>query len=217
MADFKQLIDQAVKKYGLPPEWRDIGQRQLMQESGGRLDAVSPVGARGPWQFMPATAKGYGLQNPNDPVASTDAWGRMMADMLKQTGGNPAHALAAYNWGIGNLNKHGLGKAPKETRDYLAKILGGANAGTKVAMPAHTPETPKVYTPAVNAVGAQDVRAAMAPDRQRPGAAVFAAAPMQAMPTEPYAPSYESPYAAQQVDYALPLDRVADDKFIERM
>lgn len=158
--DFKKLIDQAVQKHGLPPEWRDIGYRQMMAESGGDAAAVSPKGAQGPWQFMPKTAQGYGLTNPNDPAASTDAWGKMMADMLKQTGGNPAHALAAYNWGIGNLQKHGYDAAPAETRDYISKIMGGSVPGMSAAV-----ATPKVYAPAVNGIGAQDAQEAIAPTR----------------------------------------------------
>ncbi len=89
MADFKQLIADAVKKYNLPPEWADIGHRQMMAESGGNPTAVSPAGAQGLMQFMPKTAKGYGLQNPNDPVQSVDAWARMTADLINQTGGKP--------------------------------------------------------------------------------------------------------------------------------
>lgn len=198
MADFRQLIDQAVQKYGLPPEWRDIGYRQLMQESRGKLDAVSPKGAQGPWQFMPKTAKGYGLQNPNDPAASTDAWGRMMADMLKQTGGNPAHALAAYNWGIGNLNKLGMDKMPAETRDYLQKILGKVPIGVQTAQPEK-----KVYTPAVSAVGATDVQAALAPDGTAPAVEMPPAMPMQ--------------QAEQPVYAGAPVDPFAPDQFIERV
>ncbi len=131
--DYKQLISQAVQKYGLPPEYADIGYRQMMAESAGKADAVSPKGAQGLMQFMPKTAQAYGLQNPNDPSASIDAWGRMMADLHKQTGGNPAHVLAAYNWGIGNLTKQGLQNAPAETRDYIQKILGGMTPGLQLA------------------------------------------------------------------------------------
>lgn len=156
--DYKQLISQAVQKYGLPPEYADIGYRQMMAESAGKADAVSPKGAQGLMQFMPKTAQAYGLQNPNDPSASIDAWGRMMADLHKQTGGNPAHVLAAYNWGIGNLTKQGLQNAPAETRDYIQRILGGMQVGTQLAQ-ANTTYRPT--KPAVDGLGAGDYHSAI--------------------------------------------------------
>lgn len=218
MADFRKLIAQAVQKHGLPPEMNEIGYRQLMAESNGNLNAVSPKGAQGPWQFMPATAKGYGLANPNDPVAATDAWGRMMADMLKQTGGNPAHALAAYNWGIGNLNKHGLDKAPKETRDYLSKILGNMPIGVKTA------DAPKkVYAPAVNAVGAQDVQAAMQFKKESGAVSPVASAGMSMQPTAQQMapqgmPPEQTAYAPpQEPAYGLQLENVAADLIYQRV
>ena len=115
-------------------------------------------------QFMPKTAKGYGLQNPNDPAQSVDAWARMTGDLIKQTGGNPAHVLAAYNWGIGNLNKQGMDKAPKETRDYIAKIMGQAmQGGTQLA------EVSTVYQrPVANAIGGADYHAALDDHANRP-------------------------------------------------
>jgi hypothetical protein len=164
---YKQLISQAVQKYGLPPEYADIGYRQMLQESGGKADAVSPKGAQGLMQFMPKTAQAYGLQNPNDPSASIDAWGRMMADLHKQTGGNPAHVLAAYNWGIGNLNKQGLQNAPAETRNYIQKILGGMPpGGVQVAKASNTYMPPR--KPAVDGLGGGDYHAAVA-EHSTPG------------------------------------------------
>lgn len=165
MADYKQMIAQAVKKYNLPPEWADIGHRQMMAESGGNPNAVSPKGAQGLMQFMPKTAKGYGLQNPNDPVQSVDAWARMTGDLIKQTGGNPAHVLAAYNWGIGNLSKQGMDRAPKETRDYISKIMGQTmQGGTKLAQ-ANTVYRPG---PIADSIGGADYHAALADHANRP-------------------------------------------------
>lgn len=182
--DFQKLIDAAVEKYGLPPEYRQIGYRQLMQESGGKLDAVSKAGARGPWQFMPKTAQSYGLQDPTDPIASTDKWGQMMSELHKQTGGNPAHVLAAYNWGIGNLNKHGMQKAPQETRDYVSKILGSMQQGGGMQ------EAPASYAPALMGAGAKDAQAAINESNNR--------IPTVAMATDTYMPNpaFQVPDAA---------------------
>lgn len=90
---------------------------------------LSPKGAQGHFQFMPATAKAYGLNDPNNLGESAGAAARMFSDLLRQYGGNLQMALAAYNWGSGNLKKFGLARAPKETRDYIAKVMGSMQAG----------------------------------------------------------------------------------------
>ena len=96
----------------------------MMQESRGNANAVSPKGAQGYFQFMPATAKQYNV-NPSDLTSSATGAARMYADLLKQNNGDLNMALAGYNWGQGNLSRKGLDKAPKETRDYIAKVKQG--------------------------------------------------------------------------------------------
>ena len=71
---------------------------QLMAESDFNPYAVSPAGAQGIAQFMPATAAAYGLDDPFDPVAAIDAQAHLMSDLLRQFG-SPELALAAYNAG----------------------------------------------------------------------------------------------------------------------
>jgi len=91
-------------------------------ESAGNPGAVSPKGARGLFQFMPDTAQAYGI-DPDDPHQAADGAARMFADLSKQFNGDVPQMLAGYNWGSGNLTKHGLDKAPEETRNYIAKIV----------------------------------------------------------------------------------------------
>lgn len=90
-------------------------------ESGGNPAAVSPKGAIGPYQFMPGTAQEYG-GNPRDPQQSADMAARYYKDLLSKYAGNVDHALAAYNWGPGNLDKQGLARMPRETQDYITKV-----------------------------------------------------------------------------------------------
>ena len=71
---------------------------QLFAESGFNPFAVSPAGAQGIAQFMPATARGIGLRDPFDPHAAIDAQARLMRDLLRRFGAVPL-ALAAYNAG----------------------------------------------------------------------------------------------------------------------
>ncbi len=99
------------------------------KESDRGLHLKSPAGALGDFQFMPATARHYGLKNPMDFPASASAAATMYGDLLHEYGGSLHKALAAYNWGSGNLNrdiaKHGadwLQFAPEETQRYVRLI-----------------------------------------------------------------------------------------------
>ena len=117
MKEYLALLDQAETKYGLP---KGLLHAQMQAESNGNPNAVSPKGARGLMQFMPATAKELGI-DPNNPTQAIDGAGRYMKTLIDQTG-NVDDAVGAYNWGIGNVKRKGMANAPKETRDYVAKV-----------------------------------------------------------------------------------------------
>jgi hypothetical protein len=89
---------------------------------------VSPKGAAGVMQFMPETAKAYGV-DPTDPPSAIRGAGRMMADLVKQYGGNVAAAVAHYNGGVSQGRLVAAGKEPSypETRAYLARVLAAMN------------------------------------------------------------------------------------------
>ncbi|HEX2234360.1 MAG TPA: transglycosylase SLT domain-containing protein [Thermoleophilaceae bacterium] len=97
---------------------------QLYAESGFNPFARSPAGAQGIAQFMPGTARAYGLADPYDPAAAIDAQAHLMSDLLKRFGGKLALALAAYNAGPGAVESHGGIPPYAETRAYVTKILG---------------------------------------------------------------------------------------------
>jgi len=71
----------------------------IWQESGGKLQVVSPKGARGPLQLMPGTAVRFGARNPFDPDEAVKAGVSYLVSLLDQFGGNVSQALAAYNAG----------------------------------------------------------------------------------------------------------------------
>jgi soluble lytic murein transglycosylase-like protein len=127
-AKYLQAFRSAETRNGIPT---NLLARQGWQESRYRADAVSPVGAKGLMQFMPATADEFGI-NPLDPYQSIDAAGRYMAMLFRMTG-SWASALAAYNWGIGNVQRKGLGAAPLETRNYYSQILADIGLPTTTA------------------------------------------------------------------------------------
>jgi Transglycosylase SLT domain/D-alanyl-D-alanine carboxypeptidase len=108
---------------------------QLMAESGFNPRAVSPAGALGIAQFMPATARSYGLRDPFDPVAAIDAQAHLMSDLLHQFHSVPL-ALAAYNAGPGAVAACHCVPPYPETRAYVARILALAGgAGVLLAPP----------------------------------------------------------------------------------
>ena len=107
---------------------------QLMAESGFNPRAVSPAGALGIAQFMPATARSYGLRDPFDPIAAIDAQAHLMSDLLRLFHSVPL-ALAAYNAGSGAVAACTC--IPyAETRAYVARILALADgAGVLLSPP----------------------------------------------------------------------------------
>jgi len=108
---------------------------QLMAESGFNPRAVSPAGALGIAQFMPGTARSYGLRDPFDPVAAIDAQAHLMSDLLRQLHSVPL-ALAAYNAGSGAVAACRCVPPYPETRAYVARILALADgAGVLLAPP----------------------------------------------------------------------------------
>lgn len=125
-------------KYGLP---EDLLKKVAMVESSGNPMAVGPETkygrARGLFQLMPSTARWLGLKDGEefDPQKASDAAARYLSQLIRQFGGNVNTALAAYNWGPGNVSKFGLENAPKETRDYLQKINGGMSIGAAARFP----------------------------------------------------------------------------------
>jgi LAS superfamily LD-carboxypeptidase LdcB len=95
---------------------------QLQVESGFNPRARSHAGAMGIAQFMPGTAKAYGLRDPFDPAAAIDAQARLMRDLLRSFAAVPL-ALAAYNAGPGAVQACRCAAPYAETRDYVARIL----------------------------------------------------------------------------------------------
>lgn len=118
------------QKYGLPAGLLD---RMWARESnrGDSKYMKSSAGAEGHFQFMPKTAKEFGLENPYDLATSAKAAAEMMAGLMAKYKGNLGAALAAYNWGQGNVDKYlaGRGTIPQETLGYMQSIGG---AGTTI-------------------------------------------------------------------------------------
>ena len=120
------LIQQAAAREGIDP--RDI-EALIAQESSGNALAQGPAipkagGARaqGLMQLMPETARDLGVTDPFDPTQNINAGTKYYAQLLKRYGGDKARARAAYNWGLGNVDRQGLDRMPAETRNYVRQV-----------------------------------------------------------------------------------------------
>ncbi|WP_350987599.1 transglycosylase SLT domain-containing protein [Serratia marcescens] len=122
LAWLQPKLSKLEETFGLPV---GLLRSMVITESGGDTQAVSKAGAKGPFQFMPGTAKDFGLVGDDvfDPEKSAHAAARYMSQLLKMFDGDLGKALAAYNWGQGNVERKGLGAAPQETREYVPKVL----------------------------------------------------------------------------------------------
>ena len=117
-----QTLGAAALENDLPLEFLT---RLIWQESRFDAHAVSPAGALGIAQFMPATATGVGLANPFDPAAAIIKSAALLRD-LKQRFGNLGLAAAAYNAGPNRVadwlaRRRGL---PRETQAYVKSVTG---------------------------------------------------------------------------------------------
>jgi soluble lytic murein transglycosylase-like protein len=95
----------------------------VWQESRWQADARSPVGARGLAQLMPGTAKDLGV-DPADPLSNLEGGARYLRQMLDRFDGDLEKALAAYNAGPGRVEQADGIPAIRETRSYVASVMG---------------------------------------------------------------------------------------------
>jgi soluble lytic murein transglycosylase-like protein len=94
----------------------------IWQESKYKVDARSHAGAQGLMQLMPATAKRFGCDDPNDPVSNINAGTKYLSWLLKRFSGNVELALAGYNAGEGSVDKYDGIPPYTETQNYV-KII----------------------------------------------------------------------------------------------
>jgi soluble lytic murein transglycosylase-like protein len=117
----KGLIDEAAGRESVRP---DLLRGIIRQESGARPCAVSPKGAQGLMQLMPATSEQFGVADPFDPKQNIQAGAKLLKELLTRYGGDVTKALAAYNAGTGRVDQAGGAVPPiQETMDYVSSIL----------------------------------------------------------------------------------------------
>ena len=119
----------------------------MRQESGFHLTAVSPKGASGLMQLMPATAARFGVRNIFDPRENIHAGTRYLRWLLDRFGGDLRLALAGYNAGEGAVEFYGLRIPPfLETQNYVRLIYARYSQvhGAQLSAPAAESKPPEV-------------------------------------------------------------------------
>jgi soluble lytic murein transglycosylase-like protein len=114
------LIRNSAAQHGLDPL---LVESVIRQESGFRADAVSPAGALGLMQLMPATAKSLGVADPMDAQQNVDGGTRLLRSLLDRYDGRLDFALAAYNAGPAAVDRYGGVPPYPETRSYVTSIM----------------------------------------------------------------------------------------------
>jgi soluble lytic murein transglycosylase-like protein len=154
--DISNQIVQTATSYGVDPR---LALEVAMKESSLNPNVPdSSAGAIGIFQLEPPTAAQLGV-DPRDPMQNIDGGIRYLSQLIAKYAGNVAEALAAYDWGPGNMDKalaaHGITwmqYAPLETQDYVQTILG--NVSGQYSFSVGAPSTPGIDSTATDQASA---------------------------------------------------------------
>ncbi len=116
--EINNIIAHASKTYKVDP---DLVAAVVRAESDFDVNCTSSKGAMGLMQLMPETAKELGVRDSYDSVENIMAGTRYLKSLLDRYDGNVTLALAAYNWGMGNVERHPE-RLPRETQTYIARV-----------------------------------------------------------------------------------------------
>lgn len=134
VGDVDAIITRAATAEGLEP---DLIRAVIEQESAFQPCAVSPKGAMGMMQLMPATAQQFGVRDPFDPSQNIAAGSRFLKQLLTRYS-DLSLALAAYNSGPGRVDDAQAVPNIEETKNYVGAIL--KRLGRSPASPASVPQ-----------------------------------------------------------------------------
>jgi hypothetical protein len=115
-----KLVDESSKQEGVEP---DLIRAVINQESGARPCAISPKGAQGLMQLMPATSLQFGVRDPFDPKQNVDGGAKLLKQLLGKYNGDMKLTLAAYNAGSGRVDSVGGIPSIPETMNYVVDVL----------------------------------------------------------------------------------------------
>jgi soluble lytic murein transglycosylase-like protein len=125
LAGYAPAIQESSRKYNVPVE---LICAVILQESGGNPKAVSPAGAKGLMQLMPATARRFGVVNSFDARQNIDGGTKYLRFLMDRFKGDYKLVLAGYNAGEANVEKYGNKIPPfAETKAYVPNVLAYAD------------------------------------------------------------------------------------------
>ena len=119
--DLDRIIFEVAENQGVDPRFIHA---VIWQESKYDTHARSHAGAQGLMQLMPATAKRFGCEHPDDPEENITAGTKYLSWLLKRFSGNVELALAGYNAGEGSVDKYDGIPPFNETQNYVKIITG---------------------------------------------------------------------------------------------
>jgi len=118
-ANLHDAVDRIADRHGLSP---DLLHSVIQVESNYNPYAVSPKGALGIMQLIPATARRFGVADVFDPVDNIEGGARYLEYLLEMFHGDPLLAVAAYNAGENAVVKYGNVPPYAETQNYLRLV-----------------------------------------------------------------------------------------------
>lgn len=118
--ELTRMIDDIAPRQNVDPA---LVREVARQESGFHPCAVSPKGAAGLMQLMPATQLQFQVKNPFSPKESLEAGSKLLKDLLDRYHGDLSLALGAYNAGVQTVDKAGAVPEIPETKNYVLGIL----------------------------------------------------------------------------------------------
>jgi soluble lytic murein transglycosylase-like protein len=127
---YRSLVLRVAADHGLDARLLDA---LVEVESGRRADAVSPKGARGLAQLMPATARRFGVKDIENPADNLNGAARYLRFLMDRYGGDLRLVLAAYNAGEGAVDRAGGIPPYRETRNFVRKVLSRAGVAPDAA------------------------------------------------------------------------------------
>lgn len=121
VARYREIVASVAENTAIDPR---LLHAMIAVESGYNPKALSPKGAVGLMQLMPATARRYGVADIHDPQQNIQGGARYLGDLLRLFNNNMRLAIAAYNAGENAVIRHGFTIPPyQETRAYVPKVL----------------------------------------------------------------------------------------------
>ena len=118
-SNFREAVDRIAARNQLPPL---LVHSVIKVESNYNPNAISPKGALGLMQLIPATARRFGVSNAFNPVENVEGGAKYLRYLLDLYKGDYRLALAAYNAGEGAVAKHGGVPPYAETVNYLQQV-----------------------------------------------------------------------------------------------